>query len=74
MLVTRDTTERPEAIEAGTAILVGKDPAMLLQYATRLLDDSAAYAKMAQAQNPYGDGHATRRILAAMLARSRTVA
>ncbi len=73
VLVTRDTTERPEAIEAGTAILVGKDPAMLLQHATRLLDDSTAYAKMAQAQNPYGDGHATRRILAAMLARSRNV-
>lgn len=67
VLVTRDTTERPEAIEAGTAVLVGRDSAVLLEHASRLLDDSTAYAAMAHAKNPYGDGHAAQRTIDAML-------
>jgi UDP-N-acetylglucosamine 2-epimerase (non-hydrolysing) len=64
VLVLRATTERPEAVEAGVAELVGTDPGMLLAAATRLLDDPLQYARMAKAVNPFGDGHATRRILA----------
>lgn len=67
VLVTRDTTERPEAIEAGTARLVGRDPAQLLAEAQRLLDEPAAYAAMATAHNPFGDGHAAGRIVSALL-------
>jgi UDP-N-acetylglucosamine 2-epimerase (non-hydrolysing) len=62
VLVTRDTTERPEAIEAGTVKLIGTDVAMLIAQANHLLDDSAAYAAMSMAHNPYGDGHAAGRI------------
>jgi UDP-N-acetylglucosamine 2-epimerase len=69
VLVTRDTTERPEAVEAGTAVLVGKDPEVLTDYACRLLDDSQAYARMASAHNPFGDGQAAERIVRALLAR-----
>ncbi|MEO5732853.1 MAG: UDP-N-acetylglucosamine 2-epimerase (non-hydrolyzing) [Rubrivivax sp.] len=72
VLVTRDTTERPEAIEAGTALLVGRDGDRLVQQATRLLDDGHAYAAMAQARNPYGDGHAAERTVAAILQASGT--
>ncbi len=67
VLVTRDTTERPEAIAAGTAKLVGTDEAALVAAATELLDDSAAYAAMARAKNPFGDGHAAERIVARLL-------
>ncbi len=63
VLVTRDTTERPEAITAGTARLVGTDAADLVRHVTELLDDSAIYAKMAQAKNPFGDGKASARIV-----------
>lgn len=63
VLVTRDTTERPEAVEAGTVELVGTDPDLLVERANRLLDDAAAYAKMSFAHNPYGDGHAAARIV-----------
>jgi UDP-N-acetylglucosamine 2-epimerase len=69
VLVTRDTTERPEALEAGTAILVGKDPEALTDHACRLLDDAQAYARMASAHNPFGDGHAAGRIVHALLTR-----
>ena len=62
VLVMRDTTERPEGVAAGTARLVGTDTHTIVAEATRLLDDPAAYAAMAQAHNPYGDGHAARRI------------
>lgn len=62
VLVTRETTERREGIEAGSARLVGTDPARILAEATRLLDDPAAYARMSQARNPYGDGRAAARI------------
>jgi len=63
VLVVRDTTERPEAIEAGTARLVGTNTTRIVSAVTGLLDDDVDYARMARAHNPYGDGHATRRIL-----------
>jgi UDP-N-acetylglucosamine 2-epimerase len=66
VLVTRDTTERPEAVEAGTVELVGTDPDRLVARSNRLLDDQAAYAAMSRAHNPYGDGQAARRIVEAL--------
>lgn len=63
VLVTRDTTERPEAVEAGTVELVGTDSELLLARASRLLDDETAYAAMCRAHNPYGDGRAAGRIV-----------
>jgi UDP-N-acetylglucosamine 2-epimerase (non-hydrolysing) len=63
VLVTRDTTERPEAVEAGTVELVGTDTEFLLARANRLLDDEGAYAEMCRAHNPYGDGRAAGRIV-----------
>lgn len=62
VLVMRDTTERPEGIEAGTLKLVGTDEEYIYQNFTRLLDDKDEYDKMAYASNPYGDGHASERI------------
>ncbi|GAB3734927.1 UDP-N-acetylglucosamine 2-epimerase (non-hydrolyzing) [Luteimonas pelagia] len=62
VLVMRETTERPEAVEAGTVRLVGTDRASILREASRLLDDAGAYAAMAHAHNPYGDGEAATRI------------
>ena len=62
VLVMRTETERPEAVEAGTARVVGVETADITAAVSRLLDDPAAYRKMAQAQNPYGDGLASRRI------------
>jgi UDP-N-acetylglucosamine 2-epimerase (non-hydrolysing) len=62
VLVMRDTTERPEAVEAGTVKLVGTDRATIVREANRLLDDAAAYDAMARAHNPYGDGKAASRI------------
>lgn len=67
VLVMRDTTERPEAVQAGTVRLVGTDRQKLVSEATRLLNDRAAYAAMAQAHNPYGDGLAVQRIVKALL-------
>lgn len=72
VLVMRDLTERPEALEAGTARLVGTDPQRILAEASRLMDDPAAHAAMARAANPYGDGHAAERIVDALLAASKT--
>ncbi|KVC77281.1 non-hydrolyzing UDP-N-acetylglucosamine 2-epimerase [Burkholderia ubonensis] len=66
VLVTRETTERPEAIEAGTARLVGTEILTILGAASELLGDADAYQRMAQAANPYGDGHACERIVAAL--------
>ena len=66
VLVTRDTTERPEAVEAGTVELVGTDTKRLVASANRLLDDRAAYSKMSFAHNPYGDGRAAARIAKAL--------
>jgi UDP-N-acetylglucosamine 2-epimerase (non-hydrolysing) len=63
VLVMRDTTERPEAVDAGTVRLVGTDPAAIVTEASRLLDDPTAYEAMARAHNPYGDGKASSRLL-----------
>ncbi len=62
VLVMRDTTERPEGVDAGTLKLVGTNEDTIYQWFTKLLDDSEEYAKMAHAANPYGDGHACERI------------
>lgn len=62
VLVLRDTTERQEGIDAGTALLVGTDKARIVAEATRLLDDPVAYAAMARAHNPFGDGKSALRI------------
>jgi UDP-N-acetylglucosamine 2-epimerase len=64
VLVMRDTTERPEAVDAGTVILVGASRERIVSEANRLLSDTAHYARMAQAVNPYGDGNAAKRIRA----------
>jgi UDP-N-acetylglucosamine 2-epimerase len=66
VLVLRDETERPEAVAAGTVRLVGPHAQRILDEATRLLTDSQAYSAMARPENPYGDGQATPRILAAL--------
>lgn len=63
VLVLRNTTERPEAIAAGTVRLVGTDPEAIYQAATELIRDQEKYALMANAVNPYGDGKAARRIV-----------
>jgi UDP-N-acetylglucosamine 2-epimerase len=63
VLVTRDTTERPEALEAGAVELVGTDPDLLVARTARLLDDRTAYSSMIIAHNPYGDGRAADRIV-----------
>ena len=59
VLVTRDTTERPEAVDAGTVKLVGTDPEMIYQNIQNLLDNKEYYAQMSEAHNPYGDGKAS---------------
>ena len=66
VLVMRDTTERPEAIDAGTARLVGTDYHAIVGAVTELLNDPGAYARMANAVNPYGDGEASRRTVQAV--------
>lgn len=67
VIVMRDTTERPEAVEAGTVRLVGTDVNLIVSEIKRLLDDAAAYQVMARAHNPYGDGNACSRIADALL-------
>ncbi len=62
VLVMRETTERPEGIDAGTAVLVGTDADRMVAETFRLLDDKDAYATMSRAHNPFGDGHAAMRI------------
>jgi len=66
VLVLRDATERPEGVVAGTVRLVGTDPSKIVGTASELLSDIAAYRRMAEAINPYGDGHACERILQAL--------
>jgi UDP-N-acetylglucosamine 2-epimerase (non-hydrolysing) len=63
VLVLRRTTERPEAVEAGTARLIGTASATILEESSRLLEDQAAYEAMARAHNPFGDGLASGRIV-----------
>ncbi|WP_302460289.1 MULTISPECIES: non-hydrolyzing UDP-N-acetylglucosamine 2-epimerase [Bacteroidales] len=69
VLVMRDTTERPEALDAGTVKLVGTDYDKIVSGVSQLLDDPQAYAAMSQAVNPYGDGEACGRIVNALLYR-----
>ena len=66
VLVMRDTTERPEAVQAGTVKLVGTDEDLIADMVGRLLTDAGAYASMANAVNPYGDGRAAERAVAAL--------
>jgi UDP-N-acetylglucosamine 2-epimerase (non-hydrolysing) len=63
----REKTERPEAVEAGTVKLVGADPDRIVREAERLLDDPNERERMCRIHNPYGDGHASERIAAALL-------
>ena len=63
MLVMRDITERPEALQAGTVELVGADKARIIASMARLLEDEAHYQVMSRAHNPYGDGQACQRIV-----------
>jgi len=67
VLVMRDTTERPEAVDAGTVKLVGTDSAMIVEAVRILMDNGAEYNKMALAHNPYGDGKAAERIAISIL-------
>ena len=66
VLVLRDTTERPEGVEAGTLKMVGTDEETVYDETTRLLESKEAHQEMAHASNPYGDGQASQRILDAM--------
>ena len=63
VLVMRETTERPEAVEAGTVKLVGTNPLSIINECVSLLLDSERYRKMSQSHNPYGDGRACKRIV-----------
>lgn len=67
VLVMRNTTERPEALEAGTVRLVGTSKDLIVQEASRLIDDKEHYMIMSHAHNPYGDGHACDRVLNALI-------
>ena len=67
VLVLRDTTERPEGIDAGTLKLVGTDEEKIYQEAKNLLDNEEEYLKMSKASNPYGDGNASKRIVDAII-------
>ena len=69
VLVLRDTTERPEGIEAGTLKLTGTDEEVIYRETKRLLTDPAEYNSMSHASNPYGDGHASERIVDAIIER-----
>lgn len=73
VLVMRNTTERPEAVDAGTVRLVGTDAARIIEHANQLLDDQDAYQSMARAHNPYGDGKASSRIAEALVARASAI-
>ena len=67
VLVLRNETERPEAVEAGTVKLAGTDEDKIVALAEQLLDDKNEYNRMARAVNPYGDGKASQRIVKALL-------
>lgn len=74
VLLLRDTTERPEGVEAGTVLMVGSDPQLIYAEAMNLLTNPNAYDAMAAKANPYGDGLASQRILESMLCHSRNSA
>ncbi len=63
----RDTTERPEAVEAGTVKLVGTDTKIIVEAVEQLLNNEQAYSKMSKAHNPYGDGKACERIVKSII-------
>lgn len=69
VIVLRDTTERPEGIDAGTLKLAGTEEETIYQMVDELLSDSMEYEKMSKASNPYGDGHASERIVDAIIAK-----
>jgi UDP-N-acetylglucosamine 2-epimerase (non-hydrolysing) len=66
VLVMRETTERPEAVTGGTAKLIGTNSDRITAAVSELLENPAAYAQMSNAINPFGDGHASEKILAAI--------
>ena len=68
VLVMRDTTERPEALQSGTVHLVGTNHDLIVNEVSSLLDDAQAYESMSKAINPYGDGNACARIVRALKA------
>ena len=74
VLVLRDTSERPEAVEAGAARVVGTQRKAITAAAVELLTDPEVYAKMAGAINPYGDGYAAQRIVAHLMAHDQIIA
>ena len=67
VLVVRETTERPEGVEAGTLKLVGTSTERIVKEVSRLLDDKEEYERMSTAENPYGDGNASKRIINAIM-------
>jgi len=67
VLVMRDTTERPEGVDAGTVKLIGANRDNIVKYVSELIDDKLAYSTMAEANNPYGDGQASGRICSAIM-------
>jgi UDP-N-acetylglucosamine 2-epimerase (non-hydrolysing) len=69
VLVLREVTERPEGVDAGTAVIVGTDRERIVRVASELLTSQAAYDRMANAVNPYGDGQASGRIVQALAER-----
>jgi UDP-N-acetylglucosamine 2-epimerase (non-hydrolysing) len=71
VLVLREVTERQEGVEAGTAKVVGTEKRRIIEETMRLLEDSEEYERMARAENPYGDGRASKRIVKALLERSK---
>ena len=68
VLVMRERTERPEAVDAGAVKLVGTDPRKIVSEAARLVDDEPEYQRRSRIHNPYGDGHASERSPAAIAA------
>ena len=66
VLVMRDTTERPEALESGTVHLVGTNYQLIVNEVSTLIENPASYEKMSKAVNPYGDGHACERIVSVL--------
>jgi UDP-N-acetylglucosamine 2-epimerase len=72
-LVMRETTERPEAVEAGTARLVGTAEASIVEWCERLLEDDSEYERMARAGSPFGDGNASRRIIDVLLGKGDSI-
>jgi UDP-N-acetylglucosamine 2-epimerase (non-hydrolysing) len=71
VIVMREKTERPEAVEVGTVRMAGADEGRIVSEVTRLLEDSGAREEMARVHNPYGDGHASERIAAGTIGFSR---